>query len=53
VRILVEKDDRWPLLRAGLSVTVSIDHGPGDPEWARQAADAMRALEASVKGPGE
>ena len=43
VRILVEKDERWPQLRAGLSVTVSIEHGPGDPEWAKQAADAMRA----------
>jgi membrane fusion protein (multidrug efflux system) len=49
VRILVEKDERWPHLRAGLSVTVAIEHGPGDPEWARQAADEMRALEATVK----
>jgi membrane fusion protein (multidrug efflux system) len=53
VRILVEKDERWPQLRAGLSVTVSIEHGPGDPEWAKQAADAMRALEATVKPDGE
>jgi membrane fusion protein, multidrug efflux system len=52
VRILVEKDERWPQLRAGLSVTVSIEHGPGDPEWAKQAADEMRALEATIK-PGE
>jgi membrane fusion protein (multidrug efflux system) len=52
VRILVEKDDRWPQLHAGLSVTVAIEHGPGDPEWARQAADAMRNLEATVQ-PGE
>jgi membrane fusion protein (multidrug efflux system) len=49
VRILVEKDERWPLLRAGLSVTVAIEHGPGDPEWAKQAADEMRNLEAMVK----
>jgi membrane fusion protein (multidrug efflux system) len=49
VRILVEEDERWPQLRAGLSVTVAIEHGPGDPEWAKQAADAMRALEATVK----
>jgi membrane fusion protein (multidrug efflux system) len=49
VRILVEKDERWPHLRAGLSVTVAIEHGPGDPEWAKQAADDMRALEATVK----
>ena len=53
VRILVEKDERWPHLRAGLSVTVAIEHGPGDPEWARQAADAMRALEARIKPDGD
>jgi hypothetical protein len=34
-------------------VKVSIEHGPGDPAWARQAADAMRALEATVKPGGE
>jgi membrane fusion protein (multidrug efflux system) len=49
VRIAIEKDDRWPHLRAGLSVTVAIEHGTGDPEWARQAADEMRALEATVQ----
>jgi len=49
VRILIEKDERWPQLHAGLSVTVAIAHGKGDPQWARQAADAMRALEASIK----
>jgi membrane fusion protein (multidrug efflux system) len=53
VRILVEKDERWPHLRAGLSVTVAIEHGPGDPEWAKKAADAMRALEATVKPSGD
>src|SRR5262249_7751005 len=53
VRILVEKDERWPHLRAGLSVTVAIGHGPGDPEWARQAAKAMRALEATVRPAGD
>jgi membrane fusion protein (multidrug efflux system) len=53
VRILVEKDDRWPHLRAGLSVTVAIEHGAGDPEWARQAADAMRALESSADRAAE
>ena len=53
VRILVEKDERWPQLRAGLSVTVSIEHGPGDPEWAKQAADEMRALEATVQPSGD
>ncbi len=49
VRVLVEKDERWSHLRPGLSVTVAIEHGPGDPEWARQAADEMRALESTVK----
>jgi membrane fusion protein (multidrug efflux system) len=53
VRILVEKDERWPHLRAGLSATVAIEHGPGDPEWAKQAADEMRALEATIKPSGD
>ena len=33
VRICIEKDDRWPLLRAGLSAQVSIAHGDGDSAW--------------------
>ena len=45
VRIQIEKDDRWPLLRAGLSVRADIAHGPGDPQWAEQAAREMRGLE--------
>lgn len=45
IRIAIEKDERWPLLRPGLSVTVSVAHGPGDPEWARQAADEQRRME--------
>jgi membrane fusion protein (multidrug efflux system) len=45
VRIAIEKDDRWPLLRAGLSVRAVIAHGPGDPEWAEQAAREMADLE--------
>jgi membrane fusion protein (multidrug efflux system) len=53
VRILVEKDERWPQLHAGLSVTVAIEHGPGDLEWANQAADQMRALEATVRPSGD
>ncbi len=36
-RIAIERDERWSLLRPGLSVTVAIEHGPGDPEWAREA----------------
>jgi membrane fusion protein (multidrug efflux system) len=45
VRIQIEKDDRWPLLRAGFSVTVKIAHGPGDPEWAERAAREMAEIE--------
>ncbi len=30
VRIQIEHDDRWPQLRAGLSASVAIAHGPGD-----------------------
>src|SRR5262249_11139475 len=52
VRIAIEKDERWSHLHAGLSVTVAIAHGTGDAQWANQAADAMRALEASVKPNG-
>ena len=45
VRIQVERDDRWPRLRAGLSATVAIAHGPGDPAWAEEAARAMGEVE--------
>jgi membrane fusion protein (multidrug efflux system) len=45
VRIAIEKDDRWPLLRAGLSVRAVIAHGEGDPKWAEQAAREMADLE--------
>jgi membrane fusion protein (multidrug efflux system) len=41
VRIWIEKDDRWPLLRAGLSAEVYISHGDGDAAWAEQAAKDM------------
>src|SRR5262249_49149108 len=53
VGLLVEKDERGPHLRAGLSVTVAIAHGPGDPAWAKQAADEMRALEATLEPSGD
>jgi membrane fusion protein (multidrug efflux system) len=46
VRIAIEKDERWSLLRAGLSVRAVIAHGPGDQAWAKQAARDMKALEA-------
>src|SRR5947209_6128771 len=45
VRIWIEKDDRWPLLRAGLSAQVVIAHGAGDAAWAEQAARDMAQLE--------
>jgi membrane fusion protein, multidrug efflux system len=45
VRIAIEKDERWPLLRAGLSVRAVIAHGAGDPQWAKQAAREMADLE--------
>ncbi len=45
VRIAIDKDDRWPLLRAGLSVRAAIEHGVGDPQWAAQAAREMADLE--------
>ena len=45
VRIEIERDERWPQLRAGLSATVAIAHGSGDVAWAADAAQAMRELE--------
>ena len=52
VRIWVERDDpRWPQLRAGLSVRVSIAHGPGDPAWAAQTARRMAEVEGRYNQP--
>ncbi|HTU17551.1 MAG TPA: HlyD family secretion protein [Gemmataceae bacterium] len=51
VRIAIEKDDRWPLLRAGLSVRAVISHGAGDPGWAEQAAREMKELETRYNQP--
>ena len=45
VRIQIERDDRWPLLRAGLSLRLAIAHGPGDQEWADRTAREMIELE--------
>jgi membrane fusion protein (multidrug efflux system) len=45
VRIQIEKDDRWPQLRAGLSVRVTVEHGKGDPEWADRASREQAELE--------
>jgi membrane fusion protein (multidrug efflux system) len=51
VRIQIEADDRWPRLRAGLSATVAIAHGPGDAAWAAEAARAMSTLETRYNAP--
>jgi membrane fusion protein (multidrug efflux system) len=51
VRIAIEKDDRWPQLQAGLSVRAIITHGPGDRQWAEQAARDMKNLEARYNQP--
>ena len=48
-RIAIERDERWPLLRPGLSVTAAIEHGPGDPEWAREALRKEAEIE-GVRG---
>jgi membrane fusion protein, multidrug efflux system len=42
VRIAVERGTRWRQLRPGLSVTVAISHGPGDPSWAAAEAERER-----------
>jgi multidrug resistance efflux pump len=46
VRIAIEKDDRLQQLQAGLSVRAVISHGPGDAQWAEQAAKDMADVEA-------
>ena len=45
VRIAIERDDRWPQLRAGLSARVVIAHGPGDPDWAAKEARRLAETE--------
>ncbi|MGP0063946.1 MAG: HlyD family secretion protein [Isosphaeraceae bacterium] len=51
VRIQIERDDRWPRLRAGLMATVAIAHGPGDAAWAADATRAMQELESRYNEP--
>jgi membrane fusion protein (multidrug efflux system) len=51
VRIQIEKDDRWSLLRAGLSVRAVIAHGEGDQQWAEKAARQMADLETRYNQP--
>ena len=42
VRIALDRGPRWRDLRPGLSVTVAIEHGPGDPAWAAAEAERER-----------
>jgi membrane fusion protein (multidrug efflux system) len=54
VRIGIERDDRWPQLRAGLSARVVIKHGPGDPDWAAKEARRLAEVESRFnQGPTE
>ena len=43
VRIAVDRGPRWRQLRPGLSATVAITHGTGDPAWAAAEAEHERA----------
>jgi membrane fusion protein (multidrug efflux system) len=51
VRIQIERDERWPQLRAGLSVRAVIAHGDGDPRWAEQAARELAEFERRYNQP--
>ncbi|CAN5295506.1 EmrA/EmrK family multidrug efflux transporter periplasmic adaptor subunit [soil metagenome] len=44
-RIVIERDARWELLKPGLSVRASIEHGTGDPKWAAEANQRLARLE--------
>ena len=52
VRIWIDRDERWPLLRAGLSASVAIAHGEGDAPWAERATRELAELEARYNQPG-
>ncbi|HEY2827671.1 MAG TPA: HlyD family secretion protein [Pirellulales bacterium] len=41
-RVAIERDDRWSLLKPGLSVTVDIEHGAGDKKWADEEWERER-----------
>jgi membrane fusion protein, multidrug efflux system len=45
VRISIERDDRWPQLRAGLSARVAIEHGKGDAAWAAEESRRLIDIE--------
>src|SRR5262245_33752941 len=51
VRIRIERDERWPQLRAGLSVRAVIAHGEGDARWAEQATREMAQVETRHNQP--
>jgi membrane fusion protein (multidrug efflux system) len=51
VRIWIERDARWPMLRAGLSARVAIAHGKGDPAWAAKASRKLAELETRYNLP--
>jgi len=51
VRIQIERDARWPMLRAGLSARLAIAHGEGDPSWAAEAARTMAEWERRYNQP--
>jgi membrane fusion protein (multidrug efflux system) len=51
VRILIDRDERWPQLRAGLSAQVVIEHGPGDAAWAEKAQRELAELESRYNRP--
>jgi membrane fusion protein, multidrug efflux system len=51
VRLAIVRDQRWAKLKPGLSVTVEIEHGPGDAEWAAKAWQ-QEAVEADVERGG-
>jgi membrane fusion protein (multidrug efflux system) len=53
VRIWIEKDDRWPQLRAGLSAQVVVAHGDGDAAWAQRAAKEMAERESRYNQPNK
>jgi membrane fusion protein (multidrug efflux system) len=51
VRIWIERDDRWPMLRAGLSARVAIAHGKGDQAWAAKASRELAEYETRYNLP--
>src|SRR5262249_6345612 len=53
VRIAIEKDERWPQLRAGLSVHAAIEHAEGDQQWADNAVKEAAALESQYNSAKE